>query len=123
MSQSNAFFGPFVSEEQAGPFVRLPSPDGEIHIGVSPSTFEFGIPNYQRISFIRTWEVIGKGQSKLSLKHGANSLEVLRVAGCGGAYPPRFTAILKTEKFRAEIRFCPMNGDKQISGVYHVTAF
>ena len=118
MSQSNDFFGPFFSQD--GPFVRLPSPNGEIYIGAYRSTFEFGIPGYQRISFIRTWETVAKGKTRLALKRNDVSVEVTRVAGWGGPYPPRFTAMLATPTFKAEIRFCPMNDDMRISGVYHI---
>jgi hypothetical protein len=121
MSQSNDFFGAFISEEAAGPFVHLPYPGGEIFIGAFRSTFEFGIPGFQRISFIRTWEAIGKGQTKLLLTRGSLSLEVTRFPGCGVNYPPRFIAHLTTDTFMADIRFCPMDDDKRISGVYHVT--
>lgn len=120
MSQSNDFFGPFESQEVAGPFVRLPSPDGEIYIGASRTTFEFGIPGYERISFIRTWERIGERQTKLVLKREGISLEVTRFEGCGVNYPDRFIALLQTEKYVADIRFCPMDFNTRISGLYHV---
>jgi hypothetical protein len=123
MSRSNDFFGTFSSGEAAGPFVRLPSPDGEIYIGAYRSTFEFGVPGFQRVSFIRTWEVIGRRQTKLWLKREGISLEVTRFEGCGVSYPPRFVAMVTTDTFLAVIRFAPMNNEMQISGVYHVTTF
>lgn len=119
MSQSNGFFGPFESTQS--PFVNLPAPCGEIRVGVNGSSFEIGMPGYERISFIRTWEVVNKNQTRLRLSKGDISLEVLRFIGCGGAYPDRYLVTLKTDDSSAEIRFQPFDFGKGITGYYSVT--
>lgn len=119
MSQSNGFFGPFESAQS--PFVNLPAPCGEIRVGVCGSSFEIGMPGYERISFIRTWEVVNKNQTRLRLSKGDISLEVIRHIGCGGAYPDRYVVNLRTAEFQAEIRFQPSCCANGITGVYSVT--
>lgn len=119
MSQSNRFYGNFESKES--PFINLPAPCGEIKVGVNGSSFEIGIPGYERISFIRTWEVLKKKQTKLSLSKGDISLEVIRYIGCGEAYPDRYIVHLRTAEFQAEIRFQPSFCGNGITGVYSVT--
>lgn len=119
MSQSNDFFGPFENTES--PIIKLPAPCGEIKVGVSGSSFEFGVPGYERISFIRTWEIVGKNQTRLLLTKDDISLKVARFIGMGGAYPDRYEVFLKTKEFSAEIRFQPFDFGKGITGYYSVT--
>lgn len=120
MSRRSEFFGPFESTEDAGPFHRLPSPNGEIYIGASRTTFEFGVPGFQRISFIRTWQSSGVRQTTLHLEREGISLDVTRFEGCGCNYPDRYEATFTTKEYTADIRFCPMDSHRRISGVYSI---